>query len=181
MSSHPSSPGDQPQISPPPYLDETHTLLRDQVRRFVEAEIKPHADQWEVDGCVPRDTLRKMGELGFFGIRYPEAYGGAELDTLATAVFAEELGKCTYGGVAITALVHTDMASVHIYNAGSPAQRDHYMPKFIAGDWISAVAITEPGAGSDVKSIATKARPVDGGYVLNGAKMFITNGVHGDV
>ncbi len=106
--------------TPSPYLDETHALLRDQVRRFVEAEIKPHADQWEIDGCVPRGVLRKMGELGFFGIRYPETYGGAELDTLATAVFAEELGNCTYGGVAITALAPTDMAPVHIYHAGSP-------------------------------------------------------------
>ncbi|MFJ5367674.1 acyl-CoA dehydrogenase family protein [Bosea sp. CER48] len=164
-----------------PYFTEEHEALRDQVRRFVETEIKPHALKWEEDGFVPREVLRRMGELGFFGIRYPAEYGGSEMDTLATVVLAEELGRSTFGGVAITALVHTDMASVHIANAGSKAQKDQYLPAVIAGEKIVAVAVTEPDAGSDVKGIRTTARREGDHYVLNGAKMFITNGVYADL
>ena len=94
-------------------------MLRAQIRRFVNEEIKPRALQWEADGMVPRAVLRRMGELGFFGIRYPAQYGGADMDTLATVVLAEELGRSTFSGVAITVLVHTDMASVHLFNGGS--------------------------------------------------------------
>ena len=130
------------------FLNEEHELLRDQIRRFVAEEIQPHADAWEQSGSVPRDVLTKMGSLGFFGIRYPEDYGGSAMDTRATAIWAEELGRSTYSGVAITALVHTDMASVHLYNAGSDAQRAEHMPGIIAGEKITAVAITEPEAGA---------------------------------
>jgi len=164
-----------------PFFTEEHEMLRDQVRRFVEEEIKPYADAWEAQGFVPREVLRRMGALGFFGIRYPEAYGGSAMDTLGSVVLAEELGRSTFAGVAITALVHTDMASVHVYNSGSEAQKSKWMKKIIAGEAICAVAVTEPDAGSDVKGIRTTARPADGGYVLNGAKMFITNGVHADL
>lgn len=164
-----------------PYFTEEHEALRDQVRRFVETEIKPHALAWEEQGFVPREVLRRMGSLGFFGIRYPSEYGGSEMDTMATVVLAEELGRSTFSGVAITALVHTDMASVHIFNAGSAAQRDKFMPDIIAGEKIVAVAVTEPDAGSDVKGIRTTARREGDTYVLNGAKMFITNGVHADL
>ena len=163
------------------YFREEHEMLRAQVRRFVEEEIKPHALAWEEQGFVPREVLARMGELGFFGIRYPAEYGGSEMDTLATVVFAEELGRSTFGGVAITALVHTDMASVHLFNAGSPALKERFMPEVIAGTKIVAVGITEPGAGSDVKGIRTSARREGDSYVLNGAKTFITNGVHGDL
>lgn len=168
-------------LQPMACLREEHEMLRDQVARFVEEEVKPHGEAWEEKGHVPRDVLRKMGELGFFGIRYPAEYGGSEMDTIATAVFAEELGKSTFGGFAITVLVHTDMASVHVFNAGNEEQRAKYMPGIISGDKIVAVAVTEPGAGSDVKSMRTKATPAPGGYVLNGSKMFITNGVLADI
>ena len=163
------------------YFGEEHELLRDQIRRFVDEEVKPHALQWEQDGMVPRAVLRKMGELGFFGIRYSEEYGGSDMDTLATVVLAEELGRSTFSGVAITVLVHTDMASVHLYNAGSQALKDRFMPDVVAGKKIVAVGVTEPGAGSDVKGIRTTARRDGDSYVLNGAKMFITNGVHADL
>jgi acyl-CoA dehydrogenase len=103
------------------------------------------------------------------------------MDTIATAVLAEELGRSTFGGFAITVLVHTDMASPHLANAGSPAQLARYMPDIIAGRKIAAVAVTEPGAGSDVAAIRTTARRDGDSWVLNGTKMFITNGVHGDV
>ncbi len=163
------------------FFDDTHRMLRDQVRRFVETEIKPHALQWEADGATPRAVLRRMGELGFFGIRYPEALGGSGLDQRATVVWAEELGRSTFSGVAITALVHTDMASVHIFNAGNDGQRAEWIPRCISGEAISAVAVTEPGAGSDVKGIRTSARLDGNHWVLNGTKMFITNGVNADV
>jgi acyl-CoA dehydrogenase len=163
------------------YFGEEHELLRTQIRRFVNEEIKPRALQWEQDGMVPRDVLRRIGELGFLGIRYPAEYGGSNMDTLATVVLAEELGRSTFSGVAITVLVHTDMASVHLYNAGSQALKDRFMPDVVAGKKIVAVGVTEPGAGSDVKGIRTTARRDGDSYVLNGVKMFITNGVHADL
>jgi acyl-CoA dehydrogenase len=164
-----------------PYFSAEHEMLRTQVRRFVETEIKPHALAWEEKGYVPREVLRRMGSLGFFGIRYPARYGGSEMDTLATVVFAEELGRSTFSGVAVTALVHTDMASVHVFHSGSEAQNDKWMPRIISGEAITAVAVTEPDAGSDVKGIRTVARWEGDSYVLDGAKMFITNGVHADL
>ncbi len=166
---------------PSPYFREEHEALRAQVRRFVETEIKPHGVKWEEQGFVPREVLRRMGELGFLGIRYPAEYGGAEMDTLGSVVLGEELGRSTFGGTAITVLVHTDMASVHLANGGTPEQKAHWMPEIVAGRAICAVAVTEPGAGSDVKGIRTTARRDGGSYVLNGAKMFITNCVHGDL
>lgn len=163
------------------FFGEEHKMLRDQVRRFVEEEIKPYGDQWEADGATPRELLRKMGALGFFGIRYPEAYGGSAMDERATVVLSEELGRSTYAGVAITALVHTDMASVHLFNAGTDAQKAKYMPGIVSGEIITAVGVTEPDAGSDVKAIRTTARREGDHYVLNGTKTFITNGVLADV
>ena len=164
-----------------PYFSEEHEMLRAQVRRFVETEIKPHALAWEEQGYVPREVLRRMGSLGFFGIRYPAKYGGSEMDALATVVLAEELGRSTFSGVAITALVHSDMASIHVFRSGSEAQKDKWMPGIIAGEAITAVAVTEPDAGSDVKGIRTFARREGDSYVLNGTKMFITNGVHANL
>ena len=140
------------------FFTEEHEMLRDQVRRFVEEEIKPFGEAWEAQGFVPREVLRRMGSLGFFGIRYPEIYGGSDMDTLGSVVLAEELGRSTFSGVAITALVHTDMASVHVFNAGTEAQKSRWMRKIVAGEAICAVAVTEPDAGSDVKGIRTTAR-----------------------
>jgi acyl-CoA dehydrogenase len=164
-----------------PWAAAEYEILREQVRRFVEEEIKPCADRWEEDGFIPRPVLRRMGELGFFGIRYPTEYGGAEMDAIASTVFAEELGRSTYGGVAIATLVHTDMASVHVFHDGTKAQRARWMPGIISGEVITAIAITEPDAGSDVKAICTRARREGNSYVLDGTKLYITNGVHADL
>ncbi len=163
------------------YFDAQHDMLREQVRRFVESEVKPHAGAWEKAGMVPRAVLRQLGELGLLGIRYPAAYGGAELDTLASVVLAEELAKSSYGGFVITVLVHTDMASPHLANAGSEVQKARYLPAIIRGELITAVAVTEPDAGSDVAGIRTRAERDGDGWRLNGSKMFITNGVHADL
>ncbi len=164
-----------------PYLDDTHRLLGESVRRFVEKEVLPQAAAWEEQGFVPREVLRQMGSLGFLGLRHPEAYGGAALDTLATAVLAEELGRSSFGGFAVTVLVHTDMASPHLRHAGSPAQLARWMPAIVAGTCITAVAITEPDAGSDVKAIRTRAARDGARWRIDGAKMFITNGVRADL
>ena len=164
-----------------PYLTPEHEMFRDQVRRFVDTEVKPHAEAWEEEGRIPREVLRRMGSLGFLGARYAEEYGGSGLDTLATAVLAEELGRSTFGGFAITVLVHTDMASPHLDNAGTPEQKARWMPGIVAGETITAVAVSEPDAGSDVASMRTTARRDGDDYVLNGTKMYITNGVLGDL
>ncbi|MEW5704758.1 MAG: acyl-CoA dehydrogenase family protein [Pseudomonadota bacterium] len=163
------------------YQTEELELFREQIRRFVQEEVEPHGEKWEEEGKVPRDVLRKMGRLGFFGITYPEKYGGAGLNTLATAVFAEELGRSTFGGFTATVLVHTDMGSPHLANAGSEVQLEKYMPRITKGEIITAIAVTEPDAGSDVAGIKTRAMRDGNFYVLNGTKMFITNGVHGDL
>ncbi|MBE7638425.1 acyl-CoA dehydrogenase [Sneathiella sp. P13V-1] len=163
------------------YFSEEHHMLREQIARFVQEKVMPNGDLWEADGMVPRNVLKEMGDLGFFGIQYSSEYGGAEMSVLGSVVLAEELAKSTYGGFAVTALVHTDMASPHLYNAGNSDQLSEYMPDIIAGDKITAVAVTEPDAGSDVAGMKTRAVQ-DGDYwVLNGSKMFITNGVHGDL
>jgi len=163
------------------YFTAEHEILREQLRRFIDREVLPHAGAWESAGAVPRGVLRQMGGLGYLGIRYPEQYGGAALDTLATAVLAEELGRSGCGGFAITVLVHTDMASPHLANAGSAAQLARYMPAIVSGESITAVAVSEPDAGSDVARLRTAARREGDEWVINGSKMFITNGVHADL
>jgi len=163
------------------YITEELELFRAQIRRFVEEEVEPHGEEWEETGMVPREVLHKMGGLGFFGLTYPEKYGGVGLDTLATAVFSEELGRCTFGGFTATVLVHTDMGSPHLENAGNEAQLQKYMPRITKGELITAIAVTEPDAGSDVANLRTRAVRDGDSYVINGTKMFITNGVHGDL
>jgi len=162
-------------------MDDTLRLLQESIRRFVEKEVVPRGHAWEEQGFVPRELLREMGGLGFLGLRYAEEFGGGALDARATALLAEELGRSTFGGFAITVLVHTDMASPHLVNAGSPEQIAHYLPRMISGELISAVAVTEPDAGSDVKSIRTSARRDGRDWVLKGSKMFITNGALADL
>lgn len=160
---------------------DTFRLLRESIRRYVEKEIVPKAAPWEEQGFVPRETLKEMGSLGFLGLRYAEEFGGAALDARATALLAEELGRSTFGGFAITVLVHTDMASPHLINAGTQEQIKKHLPGIVSGKTITAVAVTEPDAGSDVKAIRTTAKRDGGDWVLNGAKMFITNGALADV
>ncbi|MDX2203536.1 MAG: acyl-CoA dehydrogenase family protein [Hyphomicrobiaceae bacterium] len=164
-----------------PYFTEEHGMLRATIRRFIADRVLPHIDAWEEAGFVPREVLREMGSLGLLGMRYAPEYGGSGLDTLANAVLAEELGRSTCGGFAVTVLVHTDMASPHLWHAGSKAQHARWMPGICSGEIITAVAMTEADAGSDLASMRTTARKVPGGYVLNGSKMFITNGVHANL
>ena len=163
------------------HLTEDLRLIRDQIRRFVAEEIIPHGETWEIEGMVPRAVLRQMGALGFLGMRHPEAHGGSGLNALASLILSEELGRSTFGGVSATVLVHTDMASPHLARYGSDEQKAKYLPRICRGEIITAVAVTEPGAGSDVAGLTTRAVRKGDAFILNGAKMFITNGVHGDL
>ena len=163
------------------HVEEEHRMLREQVRRFVEREVIPYADEWEAAGEIPRDVFRKLGDLGVLGMRCPTEHGGSGLDALASVVLAEELGRSTYGGFAIAVTVHTDMASPHLINAGRDDQLARYLPGIVSGDTVTAVAVTEPDAGSDVQGIRTRARRDGNGWVLNGTKLYITNGVHANL
>ncbi|SDN98790.1 acyl-CoA dehydrogenase family protein [Polaromonas sp. JS666] len=163
------------------YITPEHELLREQVARFIAREVEPFAAAWEEEGCVPREVLRKMGEAGLLGLMYEAEYGGADADALTNLVFAEALSQSTFGGFIITVLVHTDMASPHLFHAGNAAQKARYMPDVIAGKTITAVGITEPGAGSDVAGMRMTAKREGDEWVLNGTKMFITNGVHANL
>jgi acyl-CoA dehydrogenase len=163
------------------YDSPEHELLREQVARFIAREVEPHGAAWEEQGFVPRDVLRRMGQAGLLGLMYEEQYGGADADAMANLVFAEALSQSTFAGFIITVLVHTDMASPHLHHAGSAEQKRRYMPGVTSGETITAVAITEPGAGSDVAGIRTTARRDGDAWVLNGSKIFITNGVHANL
>jgi acyl-CoA dehydrogenase len=163
------------------YLTPEHELLREQVARFVAREVEPHASAWEREGRVPREVLRKLGAAGLLGLMFAPEYGGSGADALTNLVFAEALSQSTFGGFIVTVLVHTDMASPHLHHAGNAEQLARYMPRITRGELISAVAITEPWAGSDVAGIRTRAQRDGDTWVLNGTKLFITNGVHGDV
>ena len=163
------------------YVTPEHESLRDQIARFIAKEVEPHAAAWEEQGFVPREVLKRMGQAGLFGLMYEEQYGGADSDAMANLVFAEALSQSTFAGFIITVLVHTDMASPHLHHAGNAAQKETYLKKVIAGELITAVGITEPGAGSDVAGIRTSARRDGDEWVINGTKMFITNGVFADL
>ena len=156
-------------------------LLREQVLRFVAREVEPHADRWERDGSVPREVIRRLGELGWLGLQMPEAYGGSGVDAVTNFVFTEALSRSTCGGFVVTVLVHTDMASPHLLHAGTEAQKARWLPGIVRGDVVTAIAVTEAHAGSDVARIRTTARRDGDHFVLDGSKMFITNGVHADL
>jgi acyl-CoA dehydrogenase len=163
------------------YIDEDLSAIRGQVREYVAKEVVPNVETWEKDGAIPRQLLDQMGELGFFGLRIPEEYGGIGLGHVASVAFAEELGRSTSGGFAITVLVHTDLATPYVTNFGSDEQKSRWLPQFATGELITAIGVTEPDAGSDVAAISTSARRDGDGWRLNGSKMFITNGAIADV
>ena len=158
-----------------------HEMFRSLVRRFVEDEIEPHVDDWEDRESIPRSLFERMGELGLLGIEYPKQYGGSDADVWMTVVLAEELARCRSGGVAFGIIVHTDMSSPWLARLGSDDQKRKYLPSITSGRKICALAITEPGTGSDMASIETRADRHGADWVINGAKTFITNGVSGDL
>ncbi len=164
----------------PPFTAE-HEELRATISRWVANEIAPNVDEWEEAREFPRELYTRAGELGFFGLKYPVELGGQGGDYVHDAVWAEELAAAgASGGVGAGLGAHTGIATPPIFKFGTPEQHDRFLRPAIAGEKICALGITEPGAGSDVASIRTLARRVDGGYVVNGSKTFITNGVRAD-
>jgi acyl-CoA dehydrogenase len=157
------------------YIDDDLAAIRAQTREYVEKEIVPRAADWEDEG-VPRSVLSDMARLGFFGLRAPEEHGGLGMGALTSVVFAEELGRSTYGGFTITVLVHTDLAMPYLTNFGNEEQKGRWLPGMVSGEILSAIGVTEPDAGSDVAALRTTATREGDGFVLNGTKMFITNG-----
>jgi acyl-CoA dehydrogenase len=155
--------------------------IRAQARRFVAEQVVPHADAWEREGMVPRPVIRAMGELGFFSLGVPEEDGGLGLGASAAAILAEELGRSTFGGFAITAIAHVDLAMRYLLGSGSTEQKRRWLPGLMDGSLVGALAVTEPDAGSDVAGMRTSARRDGDGFRLSGSKIFITNGVHADV
>jgi len=163
----------------PPFTEE-HEEFRAVVRRFVERELRPHAAAWEDAKWFPNEVFGQLAEQGYLGLKYEEAYGGAGGGYLADAVFAEELSRCGSGGLAAGIGAHTSIATPPIWKFGTEEQKQRWLVPAIRGEKIGALGITEPDAGSDVASLRTHARRVDGGFVVNGEKTYITNGVRAD-
>jgi acyl-CoA dehydrogenase len=163
----------------PPFTQE-HEDFREGVRRFVETELRPHAREWEDARWFPNEVFERCAELGYLGLKYEEEYGGQGGGYVADAVFAEELARCGSGGLAAGIGAHTSIATPPVWKFGTEDQKQRYLVPAIRGEKIGALGITEPDAGSDVAGIKTMARRVDGGWVVNGSKMFITNGVRAD-
>lgn len=157
-----------------------HHIFRDTLRAFIRKEITPCVDDWEKRGEIDRNVWKKMGDMGLMGLNYPEVYGGLELDFYYSLILCEELSYCFSGGFTISALVIQFMSAPYLLKYGSEDLKVRYLKPVIAGDMVSAVAITEPGAGSDVKQIKTTAVRDGDFYIVNGSKTFITNGYYGD-
>ncbi len=164
-----------------PYLDEDLEALQRQTLSWVAAEVVPQAPGWEREGSVPREILLQMGELGFLGLRAPASHGGLERGALWSAVFSEALASSTFGGFEVTVLVHTDMASPHLIHSGTPEQHARWLDAVIQGRVRTAIAVSEPAAGSDVAGMRTAARRDGGDWVIDGSKLFITNGISADL
>jgi len=160
---------------------EEHDQLRDTVLKFVEREINPHIDEWERDEIFPaREVFKKMGDLGLLGVCKPEEYGGMALDYTYSLVMAEALGTINGGGVPMAIGVQTDMCTPALAKFGSDALRREFLEPAISGDAVGCIGVSEPHAGSDVAAIKTTARQVGGDWVINGGKMWITNGMQAD-
>ncbi len=163
------------------YFTEEHELFRQTIRRFVEQEINPHAEEWEEAEIFPAHELfKKMGDLGFLGLTYPEEYGGMGLDFWYTVVFCEELGRANCSGVPMGITVHTDMCTPALAEHGSHELKERFLAPAIRGEMVGCIGVTEPDTGSDVASIRTRAVPDGDDWVINGRKLYITNGTQAD-
>jgi acyl-CoA dehydrogenase len=161
-----------PTGSEPPPFTERHAALRAEIRAFVDAELRPHASEWEEARWFPDDVFGKLAARGWLGLKY-----GPDADWVADAVFAEELARCGSGGLAAGIGAHTSIATPPLAKFGTPSQQERWLAPAIRGERIAALAITEPDAGSDVAGTRTYAVRVEGGWLVNGSKTYITNGV----
>ena len=163
------------------YFNDEHNDLRKMVRSFIDNEINPHVEAWEDEGIFPAHKLfKQLGDLGLLGLTYPEEYGGGGMDYWYQAVFLEELGRIQCGGVPMAIGVQTDMATPALAEFGTPEQKEKFLKPAISGDAVFSIAVSEEGAGSDVASIRTSAVRDGDHYVVNGSKMWITNGTQAD-
>src|SRR4051794_14377664 len=160
-------------------FNEEHEQLRESIRRFAQTELAPHAEEWE-ETTFPDWVFRRMGELGFLGLSYPEEYGGQGGDYYSNLVLAEEIVHANSGGLTMGVAVHTDMATPPIHLFGTEEQKQRYLVPSIKGEKISCLGITEPDAGTDVAGIRTRAVRDGDEYVINGSKTYITNGHRAD-
>jgi alkylation response protein AidB-like acyl-CoA dehydrogenase len=156
-------------------LSEHHRLLRQSVREFCEREVKPHARKWDEEERFPHEIVPKLAGLGLLGIRIPEEYGGAGMDTMAYALCVEECARVD-GSLALTVASHNGLGTSHILSFGNEEQKQKYLPKAASGEWLAAWALTEPGSGSDSAGMKTHARRDGDDWIINGTKMFITQG-----
>jgi len=156
-------------------MSEHHELLRRSVRDFVESEVRPHAQAWDKAERFPHEIVPKLAAMGLLGIRIPEEYGGSGMDTTSYAICVEEIARVD-GSLALTVASHNGLGTGHVLAFGNEEQKRRYLPKAARGEWLAAWALTEPGSGSDSASLATTARRDGAGWVLNGTKMFITQG-----
>jgi alkylation response protein AidB-like acyl-CoA dehydrogenase len=157
-----------------------HEAFRDSFRRFMDKEIAPYHEAWEEQGYVDREVWNKAGDNGFLCMTQPEAYGGANADKLYSVVQMEELARGGFSGIGYG--LHTEIVAPYILHYGTEAQKQRFLPRMATGEWIGAIAMSEPGAGSDLQGVKTTAiRQPDGSFLLNGSKTFITNGWHADV
>jgi acyl-CoA dehydrogenase len=163
----------------PPFTEE-HEELRQSIRRFIANELRPHASEWEEARWFPNEVFGKLAANGFLGLKYPTEYGGQGGDYVHEAVMCEEMAGIGSGGTAAGIGAHVNIATPPIWKFGTDEQKQRYLVPAIAGEKIGALAITEPDAGSDVASVRTRATRVDGGWSVNGAKTYITNGVRAD-
>ncbi|MBI2383308.1 MAG: acyl-CoA dehydrogenase family protein [Gammaproteobacteria bacterium] len=156
-------------------------LFRDNVRRFLEENVQPHYDQWEKAGITPRKLWNRLGEAGLLCVDAPAEYGGIGAPFEFSCVGLEEVGRMGFGALAANLAVHSDIVCPYIAHLGTEEQKKKYIPKLVSGEMVGAIAMTEPGAGSDLQGIKTAATPDGSGYRINGQKTFITNGQHADV
>ncbi len=156
-------------------LSEHHELLRKSVRDFARAEVLPHAKQWDLEERFPKEIVPKLAGLGLLGIRIPEEYGGSGMDVTSYAICVEEIARVD-GSLALTVASHNGLGTGHILGFGSEALKKKYLPKAASGEWLAAWALTEPGSGSDSAGLLTTARRDGDKWVINGTKMFITQG-----
>ena len=157
------------------YFTDAHEELRLHIRRFLEKEVQPHLEEWE-ETTFPDSIMKRFGELGFLGLQYPPEYGGQGGDYFSAIVLSEEMARAGCGGLGMAVAVQAEMATPPVYKFGTDEQRRRWLAPAIAGDMIASLAITEPDAGSDVANISTTARRYGDEFVINGRKIFITNG-----
>jgi len=162
------------------YFTEEHEAFRQSFKDFLQKEVVPHIEKWEASGTIDRFIWKKFGEMGYFGLNSPEAYGGLELDIFYTIIFLEELQKVNSGGFAAAMWAHVYLAMTHITKEGGDAIKKAYLTPSIDGDKIGSLCVTEPFGGSDVAGMRTTAVKKGDTYVINGSKTFITNGVYCD-